>query len=80
MKRAFASKDSDALWLATVLRNLADDIEEGGVAVDNATAHVDAESDKVVMLDIKLKLNALVGSKTLGNLAHAFDAHDRDND
>jgi len=76
MKGYYTGVDVDTSRLAEVLRDLADDIEERGVAIDRVMTYTDAESDEMVEFGIGLKLNALVGSKTLGNLAHEYEERD----
>lgn len=76
MKGYYAGVDIDTSRLAEVLRDLADDIEEHGVAVEQVMAYTDAKPEDAVEFGVGLKLNAMVGSKTLGNLAHEYEERD----
>jgi hypothetical protein len=75
-KGYYSGTDVDTARIAEVLWDLADDIEEGGVLVTRSMTYTDVEPEEAVRLGLGMEFNVLMGSRTLGNLAHEYESRD----
>lgn len=69
LSASYHSGDVDTERFAEVLRDLADDIEDGGVIITQEMDYTDVRSDEFVEFGLGLAFGVTVGSRTLGNLA-----------
>lgn len=74
--RIFNSIDVDTDALADALRELADDIDDGGALVNQAMTYVDAEADDAVRFGLGLDFHLGIGSEAMGDLSEAFEPTD----
>ena len=75
-KGVYTGTDVDAERMAEVLRDLADDIEEGGVHVTKEMDYTDVCPEDAVRFGLGLEFTVLMGSRTLGNLGHHLERRD----
>jgi hypothetical protein len=69
MKGPYSGYDVDTERIAETLRDLADDIEDGGVVIMKERDYTDVRPDEAVRFGLGFEFEAMVGSRTLGTLA-----------